>query len=260
MGAFRTVALFILESEAGIDSCMRRHEVQRLQFWIDENSLPSTKPLARISTQRFSRFVSPFQKMADEYSAIQLSKCEVIQLYCIAPWVQKPLVYIAINAETAQTQAKPQQGLTAVLCTSSRQGVLGAGGAIYSPLMPKMTEAGLNTFSITVSPQKDSNTYATDLYAFNYSLKLMATACKNVSVQVYTHNKSVLQAIQTPRQQSGQELLREIHETTQSLYENRCTVELFWMPSAKPFLGSKSAKTAAKNCYNGNVTTVSERD
>lgn len=72
--------------------------------------------------------------------------------------------------------------------------------SIYSPLMPNMTEAGLNTFSITVSPQKDSNTYATDLYAVNNSLKLMAMACKDVSVQVYTHNKSVLQAIQKPRQ------------------------------------------------------------
>lgn len=84
--------------------------------------------------------------MAEEYSAIQLSKCEVIQPNYIAPWVQKPLVHIAINVETARTQAKPQQGLTAVLSTSSKQGVLGAGGAIYSPLMPNMTEAGLNTF------------------------------------------------------------------------------------------------------------------
>lgn len=134
IGAFRTVALSILESEAGIDSYMRRHEVQRLQFWINKNSLPPTNPLARISTRRFSRFVSPFQKMAEEYSAIQLSKCEVIQAYCIAPWVQKPLVHIPINAETARTQAKPQQGLTAVLSTSGRQGVLGAGGAIYSPV------------------------------------------------------------------------------------------------------------------------------
>ena len=184
--------------------------------------------------------------MEEEYSAIQLSKCEVIQPYCIAPWDRKPLVYIPINAETALAQAKPQQGLTAVLRASGRQGVLGAGGAIYSPLMPNMTEAGLNTFLVTVSSQKDSNNYATDLFAVNHSLKLMATACKDVSVQVYTHNKSVLQSVQKPRQKSGQELLRETYETTQSLYENRCTVELFWIPSAKPFLGSKSAKTAAK--------------
>lgn len=74
----------------------------------------------------------------------------------------------------------------------------------------------------------------------------MATSCKDVSVQVYTHNKSVLQSIQKSHQQSEQELLREIYETTQSLYENRCAVELFWIPSAKPFLGSKSAKGAAK--------------
>lgn len=192
IGAFRTVALSILESEAGIDSYMRRHEVQRLHFWIDKNSLLPTNPLARISTQRFSRFVSPFQKMAEEYSAIELSKCEVIQPYCIAPWVQKPLVHIPISAETAQTQAKLQQGLTAVLSTSGRQGVLGAGSAIYSPLMPNMAEAGLNTFSVTVLSQKNSNTYATDLFAVNHSLKLMATACKDASVQVYTYNKSVL--------------------------------------------------------------------
>ena len=137
------------------------------------------------------------------------------------------MVHIPINAEAARTQAKQKQGLTALLSTSGRQEVLGAGGAIYSPRMPNMTEAVLNTFSVTVSSQKDSNTYATDLFAVSHSLKLMATACKDVSVQVYIHNKSVLQSIQKPRQQSGQDLLREIYETTQSLYENRCTVELF---------------------------------
>lgn len=173
--------------------------------------------------------------MAEEYSAIQLSKCEIIQPYCIAPWAEKPLVYLPTDIETARTEAKPEQGLIAVLSTSGKRGLLGAGGAIYSPLMPNMTEASLNTFSITVSSQKNSNTYATDLFAVSYSLKLMATACKGVSIQVYTHNKSVLQSIQTPRQQSGQELLREIYQTTQLLYKNRCTMELFWIPASNPF-------------------------
>ncbi len=107
--------------------------------------------------------------------------------------------------------------------TSSWQGILGAGGAIYSLHIPNMTEAGLNTFLLTILSQKDSNTYATDLYAVNHSLKSIATAWKDVSVQVYTNNKSVFQSIQKPRQQSGQELLREIYETTQILYENRCS-------------------------------------
>ena len=189
--------------------------------------------------------------MAEEYLAIQFSKCKVIQPYCIAPWDQKLLVYIPIDAETSRTEAKLQQGLNAVLSTFGKQGVLGAGGAIYSHLIPNMTEASLNTFSVTVSSQKNSNTYATDLFAVSHSLKLMATACKDVSVQVYTHNKSVLQSIQKPRQQSGQELLREIYQTTQLLYKNRCTVELFWIPAANPFLGSKSAKTAAKTATLG---------
>ncbi len=121
IGAFRTVALSILESEAGIDSYTRRHNIQRLQFWIDKNSLPLTNPLARISTRKFTRFVSPLQKMAEEYSAIPLSKCEIIQPYCIAPWAEKPLVYLPTNAEMARKEAKPQQGLTAVLSTSGKK-------------------------------------------------------------------------------------------------------------------------------------------
>ena len=178
IGAFRTVALSILESEAGISSYTTRHRVQKLQFWIDKNLLPPTNPLARIRTRRFSRFVYPFQRMAEEYSAIQLSKWEIIQPYCIAPWAEKPLVYLPNDAETARTEAKLEQGLTAVLSTSGKRGLLGAGGAIYSPLMPNMTEAILNTFSVTLSSQNNSNTYATDLFAVSHSLKLIATACK----------------------------------------------------------------------------------
>lgn len=112
--------------------------------------------------------------------------------------------------------------------------------------MPNMSEASLNTFSVTVSSQEISNTYATDLFAVSHSLNLMATACKDVLVQVYTHNKLVLQSVQKLRQQSGQELLRKIYQTTQLLYKNRCTGELFWIPAANPLLGSKSARAAAK--------------
>lgn len=102
--------------------------------------------------------------MAKKYSAIYLSKCKVIQSYCIALWAQKRLVHLPVNAETARTQTRHKQSLIAVSSTSSRLGILGARGAIYSLLMPNMTEAGPNTFSVLVPPQKHSNTYVTNLY------------------------------------------------------------------------------------------------
>ena len=118
--------------------------------------------------------------MAKEYSAIQFSECEVIQPYCITPLVQKLGVYKPIDAETARTEAQHQQGLTVVLSKSDNQGVLEAGGAIYSSLIPNRTEEGLNTFSISVSSQKHINTYTIDLFGVSHSLKLMATTCKDV--------------------------------------------------------------------------------
>ncbi len=68
--AFKTVTFYILKLESEIVSYIRKHKTQKLQFWIDKNSLSFTNSLSQISKRRFSQFVSKFQKMAEEYSTI----------------------------------------------------------------------------------------------------------------------------------------------------------------------------------------------
>lgn len=132
-GAFKSVALTILESEAGIFHWTKRHKTQEMQFWIDRQTLPVTNPLARISTKMFSRFVSPLQKIAQDYSHLELSYCEVIRPYYVPPWHSSPFVEIAQKAEAARKKAEALQGLVEVINTTCQQGILGAGGAIFSP-------------------------------------------------------------------------------------------------------------------------------
>ena len=84
---------------------------------------------------------------------------------------------------------------------------MGAGGAIYTPLMPNMTENSLNSFFSTVSPKATSCTFVTGLYGIIYALRSMASVSRYVTTQIYTDSKTALQFIQKPTQQSGQDLL-----------------------------------------------------
>lgn len=74
----------------------------------------------------------------------------------------------------------------------------------------------------------------------------MGSVCRNVTIQIYTHSKTALQSIQKPRQQSGQDLLSHIYKTLLLHQNNGCTVKLYWIPCLEPFLGTKSAESAAK--------------
>lgn len=123
----------------------------------------------------FTRFVSPLQKIAQEHHNLDVTKCEVIYPYSIPPWLPTSQIEIAKEAEAAPKIAEPRQGLTAVLSPSCRQGIVGVGGAIYSPLMPGMTEASLDSFSCSVASRSKSNIFTADLYGICHSLKLMAS-------------------------------------------------------------------------------------
>ena len=109
-----------------------------------------------------------------------------------------------------------------------------------------MTENSLNSFSCTVSLEEISSTFTTELYGISYALKLMASVSRDVTIQIYTHSKTALQSIQKPRQQSGQDLLLQIYQTVRLLQDNGCIVKFYWIPCLEPFLGTKSAKSAAK--------------
>ncbi len=100
----------------------------------------------------------------------ELSHCEVIHPYTIPPWHPSELVQISQKAEAARKKAEAQQSLVAVIGTTCQKEILGAGGAIYTSLMPNMTENLLNSFSCTISPKATSGTFTTKLYGISYAL------------------------------------------------------------------------------------------
>lgn len=143
------------------------------------------------------------------------------------------------GAEKSKSPAK--LCLVGVIGTTCQKGIWGIGGAIYTSFVPNITKNSFNSFSCSGSPKETSSTFTT------YALKLMASASRDVTTQIYTHSKSALQFIQKQRQQSGQDLPSQIYYTLQLLEDNGCIVKFFWIPSWESFLGTKSAiKSAAK--------------
>ena len=64
---------------------------------------------------------------------------------------------------------------------------------------------------------------------------------------VMTSNRSALQVIRRPRQQSGQCTIRQIYERTQYLQRRGCSVSLMWVPAENEDFTLKAlAKAAAK--------------
>ena len=67
VGTFCKVATAVAEAEASILPARERFAQKATKLWIGLRSLPESKPLRRIKTQKFRKFVLSLQQIASIY-------------------------------------------------------------------------------------------------------------------------------------------------------------------------------------------------
>lgn len=76
-------------------------------------------------------------------------------------------------------------------------------------------------YSITIGSRDDQNTYTAELEAMAMSLRCMPDGLQHRQLTLMTSNRSALEVIAQPRQQSGQRIIQEIHKQAERLQQQR---------------------------------------
>ena len=244
-GAFRTVATAVAESEASIPPIEARHRQTATRFWMNFRTLPKTHPLATIKAGWCKRFTSPMQKVVSELAAVDTDRMEVIHEYTLPPWSDRiPLVGEPDQVEVVTST--DIEGIIIATSCSQKGGTVGMGGVVHDTTLNSTGEV-LASYSVTLGSRDEQNPYTAELAAIALALKCMPLGMHRRDLTVMTSNRSVIQVLRRPRQQSGQCIVREVYDYTEQLQRRGCGVKLMWVSAAdEDFALGSRAKAAAR--------------
>ncbi|KJZ70622.1 hypothetical protein HIM_09977 [Hirsutella minnesotensis 3608] len=111
------------------------------------------------------------------------------------------------------------------------------------------------SYSVTLGGRDEQNLYTAELEAIAMALRCAPVNLRRRELVVISSNRSALQAIARPRQQSGQGSIREIYRQVRRLQANRVSVKMIWMPANNDnFPLGSHAKKAAKQATGRRAT------
>ena len=122
------------------------------------------------------------------------------------------------------------------------------GGAIYDTITTGSSDkAAIATYTVTLGPRDRLNIYFAEIIALTTALQnLSALPLKNRVITVLSSNLSLLQVINSPKQQSGQSYNCQIYESTNKLHETGNRVFTIWTPASEQITLKQKAKAMAR--------------
>ena len=181
---------------------------------------------------------------------------EHIETYIRPPWwkLTATTSISALNKDKAAEEHErklrqiPAEDLIIYTDGSGHGGHIGA--AIYSP-----------TINITkgeyIGTDNTHNVYAAELTATQMAITLFEERTQEYSnVHIFTDNQSAIQAIESPKQQSGQYIIKSILDIIDKIYEAKpsCSIHIEWVPGHKDIDGNEQADHAAKVAATSSTT------
>ncbi len=243
-GGLRTVATAVAEAEAGVQSFRDRHAEAATKFWIRMRTLPRTHPLTSLRLKPTKRYASPMQRLAPAMGRLDTKRLEVIHEFALAPWADR-LHQATEHDQVALVKPDEMDGIVVVASSSQRKGLVGMGGVVRDAARNGPSETS-GSYSATVGSSDEQNAYTAGLAAIAMTLQCLPAELRRGRMTIVTSNLSVIQVFARPRQQSGQNTVREIYECVKTLRERGCDVSLRWISASEEFAIGPLAKAAAK--------------
>ncbi|KAK7582830.1 hypothetical protein V3481_012128 [Fusarium oxysporum f. sp. vasinfectum] len=251
IGSFTSVATGVAEAEAHIATIQERFWRRASKLWVDIHTLPRTNPVRNLlrGIKAFRRFISPLRRIADICRELPKDTMEVIQPFTLAPWEARLQVILNSQGEEEEDKIKElaKAGWAVKIATSSsaRNDLVGMGGTIRIPISVARAGKVSETFSVTLGTREEHNPYTAELAAIADGLGCLPEIKYRVIV-ILTSNRSAVQAIGNPRQQSGQGYIREIYDAVEKLRRDGNRVKLIWLPPDSELKIQKTAKMSAR--------------
>ncbi|RYO85132.1 hypothetical protein DL766_007357 [Monosporascus sp. MC13-8B] len=189
--------------------------------------------------------VLPSRQVAITFNSTALDEMEIIQPFTLAPWQARMPVNVDNTEEMTPRKAIGDCSVHVAVSSSSRNGVVGVGGAIRFPRLSCDTPA-TETFSFTLGWRTEQNPYSGELAAMAYAMRKALAETHSREIVVHTSNKAAALAIHHPLQQSGQAYIRSIYESVETLRARENTAVIQWLPSSSENELLRKAKEEAR--------------
>jgi hypothetical protein len=118
------------------------------------------------------------------------------------PWEERIPTVIEPDTERVVKMAHDLGGIRAATSSSCKSKMVGIGGAIHDT--SKMVDTQPTTFSITLGPRSEQNSYKAELAAIALALQWIPPSLSRRQIVGFTSNQAALKAISRPHHQSGQ--------------------------------------------------------
>jgi len=264
-GCFRTTAITAMEHETALISPQWRLTSKILctatRMITSAENHPIQKLISRALKHGGPPYLSNLENLVKRFPNYIRQDMEHIAAYIRPPW-WTPKASIQISQTNKKEAAKNHQkrlqqittgDLTIYTDGSGYNGHIGA--AIYSSTTETVKEKYVGT-------EETHNVYAAELTAIQ-----MATILFEEKINVYrkayifTDNQAAIQAIGSPKHQSGQYIIEEILDTIDRIHEKSptSTIHFEWVPGHEGIRGNERADQAAKKATTPNTTTPATR-
>ncbi|RKK89179.1 hypothetical protein BFJ68_g16772 [Fusarium oxysporum] len=255
-GVFKTVSMAVAGAGAGILPIGERHAQAGTRLYVNIQILPKTHPLATLRVRETRRYQSPLMKLAFAYDGTA-ERMETIEPYALPPWHRHMVVEYDSDKEAAAdvdtgddvTETSNMRQVFIARSISARNGLVGMNGVVRN------TASGGANDNVYSKVRRHSwlerrvkHIYGRAGSDSNGLEVLMSDGLRHRDVIIATRNRSVLQAIAKPRQQSGQGTIREIYKHVERLEKGGNTIKMRWVSSTdKSFtLGAKAKRKPEK--------------
>ena len=203
-----------------------------------------------------SPHISNLENLIKHYSEYIQQNLEHITAYIRPPWWELTVITAISKANKDEAAKVHQQRLhqiptqDLIIYTDGSGHNKNIGAAIYSPTIDIIKGEYIGT-------ENTHNVYAAELTAIQMAIILFEEKIeKYTNIHIFTDNQSAIQAVESPKRQSGQYIIKEILDIIDRIQEIKpsSTIHIEWVPGHMNIKGNERADQAAKAAAIPNTT------
>jgi ribonuclease HI len=251
LGCYRTTPTAAMEIESGLQPPWIRLQTKTLLATTRMQSLSTKHPIQEWLTNALRTRTACISHRSNLENILQqfpymCTRIETIETHIRPPWwTPTAKIKIGTTKDSAKNEHdKTQTHLDAMTVTiytdgSGIEGKIGA--AAYNSVTNKASHQHLGS-------EAQFNVYTAELTAIHLAIKQLWNHCECWTCRIYSDSQAAIQAIDHPRKQSGQTIIRDILKSMDEV-TNKYThlqIELIWIPGHAEIEGNERADTEAK--------------